>query len=141
MASGGLGLFAAPLSESQPARNLAVFGVGIEAAAFERMTRRMGMAAETYRSGRAGAYIRAGQALSVIGAAGVLLGRAADGRGRAISALSGASLLAASAATRWGIFHAGLASAADPKYIVVPQRERLRARQPERREPPEQAAP
>jgi len=41
---------------------------------------------------------------------------------------AGASLLAASAATRWGIFHAGLASAADPKYTVVPQRDRLRSR-------------
>jgi len=40
--------------------------------------------------------------------------------------------MAASAATRWGIFHAGLASAADPKYTVVPQRERREARQRER---------
>lgn len=127
MASGGLGLLAAPLSESQPARNLALFGVCTEAAAFERMTRRAGIAAETYRSGRAGAYIRAGQALSGLGAAGALLGRAGGRRGRVISALAGASLLAASAATRWGIFHAGLASAADPKYTVVPQRDRLRS--------------
>ena len=80
----------------------------------------------------AGAYIRAGQVLSVLGVAGAVLGRAGGGRGRAISALSGASLLAASAATRWGIFHAGLASAADPKYTVVPQRERREARQRER---------
>ena len=29
--------------------------------------------------------------------------------------LSGAAFMAASAATRWGIFHAGLASADDPK--------------------------
>jgi hypothetical protein len=36
--------------------------------------------------------------------------------------------MAASAATRWGIFHAGVASARDPKYTVVPQRERLRQR-------------
>jgi hypothetical protein len=95
------------------------------------MTRRMGMAAELYRSGRAGAYIRAGQALSVLGVAGALLGRARGRRGRAIGALSGASLLAASAATRWGIFHAGLASARDPKYTVAPQRERREARQQE----------
>jgi len=52
-------------------------------------------------------------------------------RGRAMSALGGAPLLAASAATRWGIFHAGLASARDPKYAVVPQRERREARQQE----------
>jgi hypothetical protein len=139
MAAGGFGLLAAPAGESQPARNLALFGVATEAAAFERMMRRMGTAAEPYRSGRGGAYIRAGQALSVLGAAGALLGRAAGRRGRAISALSGASLLAASAATRWGIFHAGLASARDPKYTVVPQRERREARQRERARTPEQA--
>jgi formate-dependent nitrite reductase membrane component NrfD len=130
MAAGGFGLIAAP-GESQPARNLAVFGVATEAIAFERMMRRMGMAAETYRSGRAGAYIRAGQVLSVLGVAGAMLGRAGGRRGRVIGTLSGASLLAASAATRWGIFHAGLASAADPKYTVVPQRERREARRPE----------
>jgi hypothetical protein len=28
---------------------------------------------------------------------------------------------------RWGIFHAGMQSATDPKYMIVPQRERLRA--------------
>ena len=33
MAAGGFGLLAAPLGESQPARNLALFGVGAEAAA------------------------------------------------------------------------------------------------------------
>jgi hypothetical protein len=140
MAAGGFGLLAAPPGESQPARNLALFGVATEATAFERMTRRMGMSAEPYRSGRAGAYIRAGQALSVLGAAGAVLGRTGGRRGRAISALSGASLLAASAATRWGVFHAGLASAADPKYTVVPQRERLRAGQPEQLEARGQAA-
>src|SRR6185312_16727529 len=128
MAAGGFGLLAAPPGESEPARNLALFGIATEAAAFERMMRRMGLAAETYRSGRAGAYIRAGQALSVLGAGGALLSRADGMGGRAISALGGASLMAASAATRWGIFHAGLASARDPKYTVVPQRERREAR-------------
>jgi hypothetical protein len=35
------------------------------------------------------------------------------------------ALLAGSACTRFGIFEAGQASARDPKYTVVPQRERL----------------
>jgi len=48
------------------------------------------------------------------------------GRGRRlVAAVSGAALLSASAATRWGVFHAGMASARDPKYTVVPQRQRL----------------
>ena len=33
---------------------------------------------------------------------------------------------AASVLTRFGVFQAGLASAKDPKYVVVPQRERMR---------------
>jgi hypothetical protein len=45
-----------------------------------------------------------------------------------VSGLSGAALLAASVATRFGIFDGGVASARDPKYTVVPQRERLAAR-------------
>jgi hypothetical protein len=50
-----------------------------------------------------------------------MLGR----RSRAASAVSGVALMAASACTRFGIFHAGQESARDPKYTVVPQRERL----------------
>ena len=69
--------------------------------------------------------MKAGEALTVLGTAGALARRS-----RVISALSGAALLAASAATRWGVFHAGLASAGDPRYTVVPQRERLRRRLP-----------
>ena len=72
------------------------------------------------RPGRTGAMLRLAEALTAGGLAGALLGR----RSRALSALSGASLLAASALTRFGIFEAGLASARDPKYTIVPQRHR-----------------
>jgi DMSO reductase anchor subunit len=124
-AAGGLGLLAAPLAQSGPARAMAVFGVGTELASFEWMKRRIGMTAEPYSQGRGGAYIRAGTVLSLLGLAGALLGR----RNRLVSALSGAALLASSAATRWGVFHAGMQSANDPKYTVVPQRARLAGRQ------------
>lgn len=54
-----------------------------------------------------------------------------------MSALSGAALLVASVAIRWGIFHTGLTSARDPKYTVLPKRERLRRRSlPSAQEPP-----
>jgi hypothetical protein len=46
-----------------------------------------------------------------------------------VSALPGATYVAASVATRFGVFEAGVASARDPKYTVVPQRERLRGRE------------
>jgi hypothetical protein len=120
VAAGGLGLMTAPAGQNAPARNLALLGAGTEAVAFELMKRRMGMVAEPYSAGRGGGYVRASQALSLLGAAGALLGR----RNRMLAALSGAALLGASAATRWGMFHAGLASAKDPKYTVIPQRER-----------------
>jgi hypothetical protein len=124
MAAGGLGLLAAPLYENAPARNFALLGLGMEAAAFERMRRRIGMIAEPYHSGRGGAYVKAGQALSLVALAAALPAR----QSRFLSGLSGAAFMAASAATRWGVFHAGMASADDPKYTVIPQRERVRAR-------------
>ncbi|PZS39638.1 MAG: polysulfide reductase, partial [Pseudonocardiales bacterium] len=121
-AAAGLGLLTAPVNQNGPSRAMAVFGVGTELAAFERMKRRIGMTAEPYSQGRGGGYIRAGKILSMVGLAGTLLGR----RSRVLSTVSGAALIAASAATRWGIFHAGMQSATDPKYTIVPQRERLR---------------
>jgi DMSO reductase anchor subunit len=123
-AAAGLGLLAAPPEESAPARNLALFGVGLELASFRLMTRRIGMVAEPYHCGRAGTYMKAAEVLAVLGAAGSLAAR----RNRVAGAVSGTALLAASAATRWGIFHAGIASANDPKYTVIPQRERLTRR-------------
>ena len=133
MAAGGLGLLAAPTQESGPARNLALLGQAMEMAAFERMTRRIGMVAEPYHSGRAGVYVKAGQVLGALGAtAAALSGTPAVPAGRArrvLAAVSGAALIGASLATRWGVFHAGLDSAKDPKYTVVPQRERLTERE------------
>ncbi|HWD01069.1 MAG TPA: NrfD/PsrC family molybdoenzyme membrane anchor subunit [Amycolatopsis sp.] len=123
-AAGGLGLLAAPGSETAPARNLALFGTALEFGTVKLMERRLGLVAEPYRTGRGGKYLRAAEGLSAAGVAGALLGR----RSRLVRRLSGAALIAASAATRWGVFHAGKASAADPKYTVVPQRDRLNQR-------------
>lgn len=121
VAAGGFGLVAAPAGQTAPARNLALLGAGMELAALERMTRRTGLAGEPYSAAAAGRLLRAARMLSVLGTAGAIAGR----RSRAATAVSGAALLAASAATRWGIFRAGVASASDPRYTVVPQRERL----------------
>jgi Polysulphide reductase, NrfD len=126
-AAGGLGLLGAPVGENAPARNLAVMGVVAETAALERMTRRVGgLVGEPYRTGTGGRYLRAAKVLAAAGALGALAGS----RSRPAAAASGIALIAASAATRLGIFHAGLASAADPKYTVVPQRERADLRAP-----------
>ncbi|MFB9838048.1 polysulfide reductase, partial [Actinoallomurus acaciae] len=63
-------------------------------------------------------------ALSAAGAAGAAL---LGGRSRTAAVLGGAALLTASACTRFGVFAAGMRSAEDPKYTVVPQRRRLEA--------------
>lgn len=123
-AAGGLGLLAAPLAELRPARTLALLGVAGELAAFECMTRRLGMVGEPYRSGTGGRLVNAGKALSVAGAVGAVLGR----RRRVATTLSGLALLVASACTRFGIFHAGMTSANDPRYTIEPQRRRKNGR-------------
>lgn len=124
LASGaGAALIAVPPPQAGPVRRLAVAGAGLELFGAHRVERR-GLLAEPYRTGRAGRLLRAGRVLTAAGVAGALLGA----RSRAVSAVSGVALLAASAATRFGVFYAGVASARDPRYTVLPQRERLRRR-------------
>jgi DMSO reductase anchor subunit len=124
-AAAGMALLAAPVAETAPMRSAAVLGVGLDLCTAQLMERRLGMVAEPYKRGKGGRLMRATKVLSVAGAAGgALLG----GRSRTAAALSGAALLAGSACKRFGIFHAGMQSAKDPKYTVVPQRERANAR-------------
>ncbi|HZT67780.1 MAG TPA: NrfD/PsrC family molybdoenzyme membrane anchor subunit [Acidimicrobiales bacterium] len=121
VAAAGAGLLSAPVAENAPARRMAAIGVAGELAGSALMERRMGLVAEPYRRGKAGALVRAGQGLAVVGAAGAAL---AGRRSRLAAALSGLALMVGSACTKWGIFEAGLASARDPRYTVVPQRQR-----------------
>ncbi len=125
-ASGGLGMIAAPVGQAGPARRMAVGGALLEFAVDQRMEAAMGLTAEPLHQGRAGTYLLIAKALNTIGVAGVvLLGR----RSRTASVISGAALMAGSAFTRFGIFEAGQQSARDPKYTVVPQRDRLDRRE------------
>jgi formate-dependent nitrite reductase membrane component NrfD len=120
-AAGGFGMLGAPVDQAGPARRLAVAGAALELAAEHRMRESMGLAAETLDAGKAGRLMRASHALTAGGAVvGALLGR----RSRIAAGAAGAALVAGSACTRFAIFEAGQASAHDPKYTVVPQRER-----------------
>ncbi len=120
-ASGGLGLITASVADAGPARNLAVGGAVLDLSAAQVMERSMGLVAEPLHQGTPGRLMRAAKTLTAAGAVGAVLGR----RSRALSALSGASLVAGSVCTRFGIFEAGQESAKDPKYTIVPQRERV----------------
>lgn len=130
-ASGGFGMLTAPVAEAGPARRLAAGGALLELAMEHRMEQSMGLTAEPLHQGKAGRLMRAAKALTIAGATGSLLA----GRSRAVAALSGAALMAGSACTRFGVFEAGQESARDPKYTVVPQRERLRRGEPVRYQP------
>ncbi|HSO97396.1 MAG TPA: NrfD/PsrC family molybdoenzyme membrane anchor subunit [Solirubrobacteraceae bacterium] len=121
-AGGGFGLLAAPLAENAPAQKMAVGGAIVELVAEHLLERRLGMIAEALHDGKSGQRLRAAKALTAAGALGAAtLGR----RNRLAAAASGAALIAGSALTRFGIFAGGMASAKDPKYTIIPQRQRL----------------
>ncbi len=122
-AAAGLGLAGSPVAENAPVRALALLAAPAELAMGKVMEKRLGLVEECYRQGKAGRYMRLAEGLTAAGAAGALFAR----RSRALATASGLALLAGSALTRFGIFEAGLASAEDPKYTVVPQRQRLAA--------------
>lgn len=120
-ASGGAAMLTSPASQTAPARYLAVAGSVLELAAEARMERRLGLLAEPLHEGRPGRLLVASKVLAVAGAGLALLG----GRSRAAAVVGGIALNVASALVRFGIFEGGIESAKDPKYTVVPQRERL----------------
>jgi hypothetical protein len=68
--------------------------------------------------------MRVAEALGIGGTVGAAV---LGGRSRLGAAVSGVALVAASALTRFGIFEAGVQSAADPRSTVEPQRQRLEA--------------
>jgi hypothetical protein len=116
---------AASIATSPPqagaARRLAIAGALLELAAVKAMEMRLGqLMGEPYRQGAAGRFTRLAKGCTAAGAALVALG----GRRRAGSAVGGGLLLAGSVFERMAVYRAGTQSAADPKYTVVPQRER-----------------
>jgi hypothetical protein len=106
--------------QSGPARRLALAGAVMEGVAIQRLEHRLGMLAEPYQQGMPGRLMKAARNATVAGVALSLVGR----RSRLVRAAAGAAFVAGSVTLRFGIFEAGRASARDPKYVVVPQRER-----------------
>ena len=128
-AAGGVAMLFTPVDQAGPARRMTVAGAALEIVAAEALLNRLGMVAEPYREGRPGRLMGLARTMTAAAAgATVLAGR----RSRTVSVLAGAACVTASLLTRFGIFEAGIASAQDPKYTVVPQRERLRRRTGER---------
>jgi hypothetical protein len=121
-AAGGFGMVGSPACEAGPARTLAAAGAVTELVTARLLERDLGEVGRPYREGTGGGRMRAARALS---ATGLLVGCALGGRSRLAAVLGGAALLAGSALTRFGVFQAGLDSAADPAYVVEPQLRRV----------------
>ncbi|ANH40387.1 Polysulfide reductase, NrfD [Nocardioides dokdonensis FR1436] len=129
-AAGGTAMLLAPVAETGPAVRMAAVGAVAELGVSHRMEQRLGMLAEPYGKGLAGRLMRLSRALTVAGLGLSAVSAGASGRGRPWARrLAGASYSAGSLALRFAVFEAGRESARDPKYVVVPQRERIRARE------------
>ncbi|QWF77791.1 NrfD/PsrC family molybdoenzyme membrane anchor subunit [Amycolatopsis sp. CA-230715] len=118
----GAALLAAPAGETAPAVRAGLIGTAAELGASHVLEQRLGIVSEPYRTGRAGRLLKASKALTVASAGLSLLRK----RSRLAAVVAGAGYLAAGLCTRFGVYAAGVESTKDPKYVVVPQRERLR---------------
>jgi hypothetical protein len=119
--AGAASAIVVPPRDAGPARRMAVGGAIVENVVMKAMEKRLGMLGEPYRQGEAGKYGKLAKACSRGGAALIGLG----GRRSRLAAVAGGTLLlAGEAALRWSVFKAGFQSARDPKYTVIPQRER-----------------
>ncbi|HWD65006.1 MAG TPA: NrfD/PsrC family molybdoenzyme membrane anchor subunit [Solirubrobacteraceae bacterium] len=119
--AGAAAAMVVPPHAAGPARRLAIAGTAVALGLGQKMEKRLGMVGEPYKSGLPGRLNMAAKVLTAAGAATLAVrGR----RSRGAAAAGGALILAGEMSLRWAIFKAGDASARDPKYTVLPQRER-----------------
>ena len=120
--AGAVAAMAVPAAEAGPARRMAVGGAVVENVLMTAMEKRLGLVGEVYKKEEAGKYNKLAKACTIGGAA---LLATSGRRSRLAAAAGGALVLTGEVALRWSVFKAGFQSARDPKYTVVPQRERL----------------
>jgi formate-dependent nitrite reductase membrane component NrfD len=111
-----------PPGEAGPSRRLALAGVAAELGLTAAMQHRLGFVGEVYKRDAAGKLARTSKALTAAGAA-VLATRGRRSRGAAVA--GSALVLAGELALRWSVFRAGFQSARDPRYTIIPQKQRL----------------
>ena len=124
--AGAAAVLLTPSTDAGPARRLAVTGAVLELGAAQAMERRLGELGEPYHQGPAGRLARLAKACTAAGAGLVAAG---GRRRRGVAAAGAALLLAGSACERWAVYKAGFQSAADPRYVVGPQRARMAKRE------------
>jgi formate-dependent nitrite reductase membrane component NrfD len=121
--AGAAALIATPTANAGPARRAAIGGSLAALGLTEFMEKKLGVVGEVYKQGQAGKYGKLAKAATAAGAA---LIATRGKRSRTAAAVGGALVLGGELALRWSVFKAGFQSAADPKYTVITQKERLR---------------
>jgi DMSO reductase anchor subunit len=125
--SAGAGAVAiTPPEHAGPARRLVLAAAVCEGVSDELMRKALGDAAQPYKSGAASHLRRVSRACASVG--WVLLARR-GGSSRPAAVPAGVLMLASALCRRLSVFKAGVEGAADPKYVVGPQRERIERRE------------
>lgn len=119
LSAGAIAVAVNPPRRSRAARRLALGAAVVEGPLMELMAQRLGEHAEPYKHGKPALFANLSRAC-IAGGAALLYTRGGTSRTAAVAA--GALLSAGALATRWSVFRAGFDSAADPKYVVAPQR-------------------
>jgi hypothetical protein len=127
LSAAGAGLITTPVQHAAPARRLALGAAAVELASSFLMEKRLGEIGEPYSTPPASRLKRIAATCVSAGAA-VVAARA--GRSRAAALAGGTLMLAGALSARWNVYKAGFESAADPKYVIGPQRARVDAGRP-----------
>jgi Polysulphide reductase, NrfD len=126
LGAGAAAVAVTPPSRASAARRLALGAALLEGPVMELMAHRLGEHGEPYKHGPPALFANMSRACIISG--GGLLFRY-GGKSRAVAVVAGALLSAGAVATRWSVFRAGFRSAADPKYVVGPQRAAIQRRE------------
>jgi hypothetical protein len=124
LSAGAAAVAATPTEQAKPARRLALGAAALEVGLMELMETRLGEHGEPYKQGAASVL---GQVTRVAVVTGATMLWSRGGRSRAAAVASGMLLCAGALSARWSVFRAGFQAAADPKYVVGPQRARIQA--------------
>jgi formate-dependent nitrite reductase membrane component NrfD len=122
LSAGAAAILVTPVNDAAPARRLALAGAVAEIATMKLMQQRLGDLAQPYKHGAASRFEHVAGGCLVAGAS--LLARR-GGRSRAAATTAGALLLAGALSARFSVYKAGFGSAADPKHVIGPQRQRM----------------
>jgi Polysulfide reductase len=115
-----------PRGHAAPARRLSIVSALIEVGVKEVMHRQLGEHGEPYKQGASAKFGHVSRVCNLAGAA-LMYRRGAQSRAAAVAA--GALMGAGAFSARWSTYKAGFQSAADPKYVIGPQRRMIERRE------------